>query len=95
MLPRPTTFLREVIDEGANRILVMTPTTLTGDRDKAVILFCQAIVDNSRLGIFLYPVPSVTRCDLPVELTALLLDNKMVSTKVEASYPGLDCPVWW
>lgn len=73
----------------------MTPTTLTGDRDKAVIPFCRAIVDSSRLGIFLYPVPSVTRYDLQVELTALLLDNKMVWTKVEASYPGLDCLVWW
>jgi dihydrodipicolinate synthase/N-acetylneuraminate lyase len=73
----------------------MTPTTPIGGHNKAVTFFCRAIADNSRLGIFLCPVPSVTRCDLPVELTALLLDNKMVWTKVEASYPGLECPVWW
>ena len=71
----------------------MTPTTLIGGHDKAVIFFCRAIADNSRLGIFLYPVPSVTRGDLPVELTARFFDNKMVWTKVEASYPGLDIQV--
>ncbi len=68
----------------------MTPTTLIRGHDKAVIRFYRAIADNSRLGMFLYPVPSVTRYDLPVELTALLLDTKMISTTVEASYPGLD-----
>ena len=73
----------------------MTPTPLIRGHDRAVIRFHRTIVDNSWFGIFLYPVPSDTRYDLPVELTALLLDNKMVWTKVEASYPGLDCPVWW
>ncbi|MCH7583012.1 MAG: hypothetical protein IIC72_10305 [Acidobacteria bacterium] len=68
----------------------MTPTTLIRGHGKAVILFYRAIADNSRLGMFLYSVPSVTRDDLPVELTVFLLDNNMVSAQVEASYPGLD-----
>ena len=58
--------------EGADSVLVLTPTTLARDRDTAVMSFFEAVADASTLPVFLYSVPPNTAYSLPVPLVAEL-----------------------
>jgi len=60
--------VEEAIDGGADRVLVLTPTTLSRGRDEALLRFYRTVADTSTVPVFLYSVPSVTAFSLPLEL---------------------------
>lgn len=68
----------EVVDAGADSLLVLTPTTLTRGRDEAVLRFYRSIADRSKIPVFLYSVPPVTQYSLPLELISRLSRHKNV-----------------
>lgn len=57
----------EVIEAGADSLLVMTPTTLARGREDAMVRHYKAVADMSKIPVFLYSVPNVTGYSLPVE----------------------------
>jgi 4-hydroxy-2-oxoglutarate aldolase len=64
--------LQEAVDAGADSVLVLTPTTLSRDRDESVLRFYTGVADASPLPVFLYSVPGVTAYSLPVGLVSKL-----------------------
>ena len=58
----------EATEAGADSLLVLTPTTIARENDKAVLRFFQTVADSSRVPVFLYSVPPVTNYSLPIEL---------------------------
>lgn len=64
--------VEEVIDAGADTLLVLTPTTLSRGRDEVVVDYYRSVADQSTIPVFLYSVPGVTAYSLPIELVARL-----------------------
>jgi 4-hydroxy-2-oxoglutarate aldolase len=64
--------VQEAVDAGADSVLVLTPTTLSRDRDESVLRFYTSVADSSPLPAFLYSVPVVTAYSLPVGLVSKL-----------------------
>jgi 4-hydroxy-2-oxoglutarate aldolase len=58
--------LDEVVEAGADSVLVMTPTTLTRGREEVVEYFYKKIADASSVPVFLYSVPLVTAYSMPI-----------------------------
>ena len=64
--------VEEVIEAGADSLLVLTPTTLSRGRDEVVVDYYRTIADHSTIPVYLYSVPNVTAYSLPIELVARL-----------------------
>lgn len=64
--------------EGADSVLVLTPTTLTRNRPHYVLNHFRHIADASSLPVFLYSVPPNTAYSMPVELVAELARHPKV-----------------
>lgn len=62
----------EATDAGADSLLVLTPTSVSRDRDDVVVDFYRAVADRAKIPVLLYSVPTVTAYDLPIELVARL-----------------------
>lgn len=64
--------------EGADSVLIMTPTTLTRGRPHFVLTYFRRLADASPLPVYLYSVPPNTAYSMPVELVAELADHPNV-----------------
>ncbi|HEX2153358.1 MAG TPA: dihydrodipicolinate synthase family protein [Acidimicrobiia bacterium] len=64
--------------EGADSVLVLTPTTMARNRSPYVLNYFRRIADASPLPVYLYSVPPNTAYSMPVELVAELADHPNV-----------------
>lgn len=64
--------------DGADSVLVMTPTTLTRGRPRAVLEYFRRIIEAAPLPVFLYSVPPNTAYSLEVDLISELADDDRV-----------------
>ncbi len=60
--------IAEAFDADADAALVITPTTVIRDKDRAVEGFYHDVADSSPLPVHLYTVRAVTGYELPVDL---------------------------
>lgn len=82
---------RGMIDEaaeGANSVLVITPTTLTRNRPQFVERYYLDLAESSPLPVLLYSVPSVTAFELPEEMVSSLAQHpNIVGMKDSGGHP--------
>lgn len=64
--------------EGADSVLVLTPTTLTRGRPQYVLNYFRHLADASPLPVYLYSVPPNTAYSMPVEMVAELSEHPNV-----------------
>lgn len=62
----------EATDAGADSLLVLTPTSISRNRDDVVVDFYRAVADRAKIPVLLYSVPPVTAYSMPIELVARL-----------------------